>query len=87
MTDAARTRRLRALPVSFFAGHAWVKKSDVAAVLDTEGDRQESAMRRSVVTDQPGHPVSARCCCWSFTPYWTSCGRCDCWQEDDDVYV
>jgi hypothetical protein len=37
MTD---TRRLRELAVSFFAGDAWVKRSDVLAVLDTEGDRQ-----------------------------------------------
>jgi hypothetical protein len=34
-----RTRRLRELAVSFFAGDAWVKRSDMLAVLDTEGDR------------------------------------------------
>jgi hypothetical protein len=55
MTPDTRTRRLRELAVSFFAGHAWVKKSDVAAVLDTEGDRPAQLPCGCYIAQCPTH--------------------------------
>jgi hypothetical protein len=55
MTDE-RTRRLRELAVSFFAGDAWVKRSDMLAMLDTEGDRLQDEKALSRVDQSPHVP-------------------------------